>query len=267
MDKKKRPVIISILNHKGGVAKTTTCLNLGAALAMRGKKVLEIDLDVQANLTHSLIGDLSEGEDSLCEALISESPFDKIIRPTSTENLFLIPAGESLIELDINLASMMGREQILKQCLQMTKGIENFDIILIDNPPYISLATVNSLVASDYYLVPVSCEYLPMVGLKWLQRTVQRVKKLNPNLKALGVAITMYDMRQGITKDVEELIREEMADQVFASKIRINTKFKATGAVKQTIFQYENDPKGKGTEDYFSLGAEVLERLNSEANL
>lgn len=266
MNKLRGPAVISVLNHKGGVGKTTTTLNLGAGLTLKGKKVLLIDLDVQANLTHSLMGDLGEKEKSLCEAMIAEAPFDDIIRPTTTENLYLVPAGESLIELDINLASMMGREQILRQCLKETKAIKSFDVILIDNPPYISLATINSLVASDYYLVPVSCEYLPMVGLKWLQKTVQRVKKLNPNLKPLGVALTMYDRREGITQNVEELIREELADQVFETKIRINTKHKATGAARQTIFQYEDDPKGKGTADFLSLSSEVISRLEREAN-
>jgi chromosome partitioning protein len=267
MSNPRAPIVISVLNHKGGVGKTTTTMNLGAALAIKGKKVLLIDLDVQANLTHSLIGDIGENERSLCEAMIEEQPFDEIIKTTTTHNLQIVPAGESLIELDVNLASMMGREQILKNCLSSTKGIETFDVVLIDNPPYISLATINSLVASDYYLVPVSCEYLPMVGLKWLQKTVQRVKKLNPRLKPLGVAITMYDKRESITQNVEDLIREELADQVFDTRIRVNTKHKATGAHRQTIFQYENDPKGKGTEDYSSLGAEVLARLDREARL
>lgn len=261
----KKPVIISVLNHKGGVGKTTTTMNLGAGLARRGKKVLVLDMDVQANLTHSLIGDLGEHEKSLSEAMIAEEPFNGIIKPTSTENLYIIPAGESMVELDVNLTTMMGREQILKQCLSATKGIESFDVVLIDNPPYISLASINSLVASDFYLVPVSCEYLPMVGLKYLQRTVQRVKKLNPNLKPLGVALTMYDRREGITQAVEDLIREELAEQVFETKIRINTKHKSTAASRQTIFEFENDPKGRGTEDYMGLTDEVLGRLQREA--
>jgi len=260
----KSPIVISVLNHKGGVGKTTTTVNLGAGLAMKGKKVLLIDLDVQANLTHSLIGDIPHDQRSLCEALIEETPFNDIIQNTHVENLYLVPAGESLIELDINLTTMMGREYALQQCLKQTKGIEKFDVVLIDNPPYISLATVNSLVASDYYLVPVSCEYLPMVGLKWLHKTVSRVKKLNPNLKPLGVALTMYDKRQSITQSVEDLIREELTDQVFKTVIRVNTKHKATPSVRKTIFEYENDPRGKGSEDYMGLTEEVLTRLGKE---
>lgn len=258
----KKPVIISVLNHKGGVGKTTTTVNLGAGLALKGLKVLLIDLDVQANLTHQLIGDLGDAERNVCEAMLDETPLDDIIRPTGTERLFIAPAGESLIELDINLFNMMGREQVLKNCIRATKAIESFDVVLIDNPPYVSLATVNSLVASHYYLVPVSCEYFPMLGIKYLNKSVGRVRKLNPSLAPLGVALTMYDQRESITSEVEELVREELADQVFNTVIRVNTKIKASPSTHQTIFQYENNPKGKSTEDYAALTKEVMNRLN-----
>ena len=257
----KKPIVISVINQKGGVGKTTTTVNLGAGLAIKGKKVLVIDMDIQANLTHSLIGDIPEHADSVCEVLLSESPFDDIIKETTTKNLFIAPAGESLIELDINLANKMGREHILEQCLKATKCIKSFDIILIDNPPYVSLSTVNSLVASDFYIVPLSCEYLPMLGLKWLNKTVEKVLKLNPKLKSLGVALTMYDKREGITTSVEELVREELEDLVFKTKIRINTKHKSAPTSKQTIFQYEASKEGKGTIDYMGLTEEVLGRL------
>jgi chromosome partitioning protein len=258
----KKPVVISVLNHKGGVGKTTTTVNLGAGLALQGLKVLVIDLDVQANLTHQLIGDLGEKERSICEVMLDEAPLDSIIRPTGTEGLFIAPAGESLIELDINLFNMLGREHVLKNCLKNTKGIENFDVILIDNPPYVSLATVNSLVASDHYLVPVSCEYLPMLGIKYLHKTVSRVKKLNPELSPLGVALTMYDKRESIGQQVAALVREELAEQVFETVIRVNTKIKGSPTTRQTIFQYEDDPQGRGTIDYSALTREVMQRLH-----
>jgi chromosome partitioning protein len=263
-----QPIIISILNAKGGVGKTTTTVNLGAGLARRGYKVLLVDIDLQANLTHSLIGDLEHGSRSIAEALIEETGLQDIIRPTETDNLYLAPAGETLIGVDVSLANAMGREQILRNCIKQTKTIDRFDVILIDNPPYISLATVNSLVASDFYLIPVSCEYLPMVGIKLLNQTIEKVKvKLNPSLQLLGVALTMYDRREGITKQVETILRDELLDDVFRTTIRVNTKFKSTPVERETIFQYEGDTKGKGSDDYEALTSEVIQRLQAQALL
>lgn len=257
-----KPFIISILNQKGGVGKTTTTLNLGAGLALQGFKVLLIDLDVQANLTHATIGDMDEDDRTICEVMLEEKGLESIIHPTGTKGLYVAPAGESLVELDIQLFSKMGREQILKSCLAKTKGLDQWDFILIDNPPYISVTTVNSLVASTHYLVPVSCEYLPMLGIKWLNKTVAKVQeRLNPGLTPVGVALTMHDSRLGITKNVEELLREELEGLVFDSVIRINSKHKAAPSARQTIFQFENDKKGRGTMDYLGLTKEVISRL------
>lgn len=260
----KQP-IISILNAKGGVGKTTSTVNIGASLAMRGARILLIDVDLQANLTHSLIGDIPPGQSSIAEVMTNETGLEHIICPTPIQNLFLAPAGETLIGLDISLAGTMGREQILRHCLKQTENISDFDAILIDNPPYISLATVNSLVSSTHYLIPVSCEYLPMVGIKLLNENVEKVrKKLNPDLSLLGVVLTMYDKRESITSQVETLIREQMQSNVFQTQIRINTKFKSTPIERQSIFQYEQDPQGRGTHDYECLTDEMVERLQTE---
>jgi chromosome partitioning protein len=261
MSTRKKPFIISILNHKGGVGKTTTTCSLGAALARSGLKVLLIDLDVQSNLTHQFVGDLAEGERTICDAMLDEQPLNDLIRPTNTQNLFLVPAGENLVELDLSLFSMMGREKVLSNCIHGTKDIESFDVVLIDNPPYISLTSINSLAASDYYLVPVSCEYLPMLGIKYLNRTVDQVRKVNPNLKPLGVLLTMYDRRETITHQIAEHIRAELDEQVFSAMIRVNTKIKGSPIKRQTIFEFENDPKGRGTQDYSALAKEVIQRL------
>ena len=260
--------IISVLNAKGGVGKTTSTMNIGASLAMRGARVLLIDVDLQANLTHSLIGDIPPGQPSIAEVMSNETGLDEIICPTPTPNLYLAPAGETLIGLDISLAGTMGREQILKNCLKQTESLSEFDVVLIDNPPYISLATVNSLVSSTHYLIPVSCEYLPMIGIKLLNENVEKVrKKLNPDLALLGVVLTMYDMREGITSQVETLIREQMQGKVLQTKIRINTKFKSTPIERQSIFQYEQDPQGRGTQDYESLTNEIIACLQTEGML
>jgi len=229
---------------------------------MSGLKVLLIDLDVQCNLTHMTIGDIESGERTICEAMLEETGLDDVIQDTSTQGLYIAPSGESLIGLEINLANMIGRENVLAHSLKQTKTLNQFDVVIIDNPPFISLTTLNSLVASDYYLVPLSCEYLPMLGLKWLNRTVEKVKKLNPKLTSIGVALTMYDQRQAITKSVEELVREELGELVFATRIRVSTKHKTAPTVHKTIFQYE--PKGKGAADYMGLTGEVMRRLGYE---
>ena len=258
----KAPKIISVINQKGGVGKTTTTLNLGAGLAIKGLKVLIIDLDIQCNLTHCTIGDLAEGEPSIYEALIEKTGFDDAIRPTSTKNLFIVPAGESLVHLEMNLANVMDRPRVLSRSIKKTQALNEFDLVLIDNPPFMSLTTLNSLVASDYYLVPLSCEYLPMIGLKWLEKSIAEIRdELNPTLKPIGVALTMFDPRQAITKSVEQLVRDELADLVFDTKIRVNTKAKAAPIAHQTIFQLEGSKSGKGTEDYMALTSEVIRRL------
>jgi chromosome partitioning protein len=263
----RKPLVISIINAKGGVGKTTTTVNLGAGLALRGYKVLLIDIDLQANLTHSLIGDISPGVRNIAEALVEETGLDGLITATATPNLFLVPAGESLTGIDLDLSGKTARESILKHCIQDTRAIKDFDIVLIDNPPYFSLATLNSLVASTHYLVPLSCEYLPMVGVRVLEDKIQQVKKkLNNSLQLLGILLTMYDKREGITRDIAEVVREEFAKDVFSTVIRINTKYKAIPIDQQTIFQYEDAEKKqkKGSEDYESLTDEVVSRLEAD---
>lgn len=266
----KKTAIISVINAKGGVGKTTTTINLGAGLALKGFRVLLLDIDLQANLTHSLIGDLQAGVRNIAEALLEEASFDGIIRATDTQNLFFVPAGESLTGIDLDLSGRTAREKILQSCIEQTRGIEEFDAILIDNPPYFSLMSLNSLVASTHYLIPVSCDYLPMVGLRLLNEKIDivRKKRLNSHLQNLGVLLTMYDRREGIGKDVESAMRKEMPHEVFNTNIRINTKIKSTALEKVTIFELEQSQTGKkGSEDYDQLTDEVIKRLQEQGYL
>lgn len=264
----KQPATVSIINAKGGVGKTTTAVNLGAGLALRGYRVLLIDIDLQANLTHSLIGDLQPGARNIAEALIEETSFDGLIRSTETENLFIVPAGESLTGIDLDLTGKTAREQTLARCIRETKSIDEFDLIIIDNPPYFSLATLNSLVASTHYLVPVSCEYLPMIGVRLLEEKIDEVKKkLNPDLSLLGILLTMYDRRVKITSDVEGVIRDEFGKTVLNTHVRINTHYQSIPVWQQTIFQFEKDANGKGSLDYDAVTEEVIERLQAQGHL
>ena len=252
---------IAIANQKGGVGKTTTSVNLGAGLALRGFKTLVIDLDIQCNTTHILYRELREDEEGMCEVILDEKPLDGMIQPTSTPNLYVAPAGESLAHADLNLAAMMGRDSILKACLN-SELVNGFDYVIIDTSPYLGLLTVNALVASDYVVVPVSCEFLPLLGIKWLLRTISQVKtKLHPGLSLLGYLLTMYDRREGITKDVEDILRDQFGDSVFSGRIRVNTKHKAAPSEHKTIFEYEGAAGGRGTQDYSRFTDEFLERI------
>lgn len=255
-----KPTIVSIINHKGGVAKTTSVVNLAAGLAMLGKKVLTVDLDTQMNLTHSLIGDLPEHELSISEAILNDKiDIMQVIKETSIDGVHILPSGESMVDLDLKLQAAFGRESLLKRTLS-SKNLDVYDFILLDNQPHLGLTTVNSLVASHHYLVPISAEYLPLVGLRNLIRTIEQIMPLNPGIGKLGYLLTMVDRREGISTDVESILRNNFPDDVFKTVIRINTKLKACPQKRQTIFQVES-PKGKGYMDYLNATNELLKRL------
>lgn len=252
--------IIAVTNQKGGVGKTITAVNLSAGLAARGFKVLLIDLDIQANTTHILYKTLTD-EESIADILINEESIRRIIVETNVPQLFLAPSGDGLAVADINLANMIGREVILKECID-EEVKEEFDFIVIDTAPYLGLLTLNGILASDHILVPVSCEYLPLTGIKILLDTLDKIqKRMNYGFNILGFLLTMYDMRENITIEVEELMKKRFADKMFKNPIRINTKLKASPAQHQTIYEYEKSEKGRGTQDYDALTEEVLARL------
>ena len=260
-----RPTIISVVNHKGGCLKTTLTANLGAALARSGKRVLLVDLDAQQNLTQSLIGSIvpEDGEFTLYDAIVEEAPLDALIRPTAQKGLDIVPCTEDFAGADMSLVSVVGREHALKQCLAQTQRLAEYDFVLLDNPPSISLVVVNSLVASDFFLVPCSAEYLPMVGLTLLGNSIGKVQKVAPKLALLGVVITLFARNERICNQVEEMLRKELGEKLFKTKVRVNTKAKSAPAVRKTIFEYEDDRQGRGTQDFTQLAAELLARVEA----
>lgn len=261
----KRPAIVSIVNHKGGCLKTTITANLGAALARAGKRVLLLDLDAQQNLTQSLIGpiELVEGVPTLYDALVEETPLDHLITQTPEKDLDIIPCAEDFAGADLSLVSAVGREHILRSCLERTQALESYDLVLMDCPPSISLVVVNALAASDWFLVPCSAEYLPMVGLTLLGNSIAKVQKVAPNLQLLGVVLTLYAKSERICRQVESLLRRDLGEKLFETKIRVNTKAKSAPAVRKTIFEYESGKQGRGTVDFTALADEFLRRLDS----
>ena len=255
--------ILCIANQKGGVGKTTTAVNLAAGLARRGHKVLLVDLDIQGSATATLGVRLKEGDSSVAECLVHERQIEHVVRETGTENLFLAPAGETLAAVDIHLATAMAREQVLQRCLSTVT--EKVDHVVVDTAPYLGLLTMNALVAAEHLIVPVSCEYLPILGLKLFGETLGKIRtRLGARCDVLGYLLTMYDRREKITTEVEKIIRRNFGAAVFPDPIRVNTRHKAAPSHKKTIFEFESK-SGKGRSDYEKLVDGVLARLDDRA--
>jgi chromosome partitioning protein len=256
--------ILCIANQKGGVGKTTTAVNLAAGLARRGKKVLLVDLDIQGSATATLGIKLKDGDSSVAECLIHERQIEHVVRETGTENLFVAPAGEMLAMVDIHMASAMAREHVLQRCLSTV--VDKVDYLVIDTAPYLGLLTTNAIVASRHIIVPVCCEYLPMLGLKLFDETLTRIRtRLGAQCEVLGYLLTMYDRRVRITTEVDKILRRKFGELVFEQPIRVNTHHKASPSHRKTIFQFE-PRSGKGRSDYERLVDDVLERLQLRAS-
>jgi chromosome partitioning protein len=212
------------------------------------------------NLTHSLIGDLPEETPCIAEVMVKNPiSITQIIKTTPVEHVDIAPSGESMVNLELELHSAIDRERRLMRALS-TPELQKYDFIIIDNAPHIGLATINSLMASEFYMVPVSAEYLPLVGLKHLIRTIDHIKPYHPTLQNLGYLLTMVDRREGISTVVEKILRETFQHEVFETIVRINTKIKSCPQKKQTIFDVESS-RGKGQEDYLNVAKEFLQRV------
>ncbi len=260
--------IVVVANQKGGVGKTTTTLNLGAALAARGKKGLLIDLDPQANLSSGVgftknFKKLAWAEDekppykSIYDVLINDAKISEVFVPTDTENLFLVPSHLSLAGAEVEMVNMLSREIILKKALD--KFQENFDFVLIDCPPSLGLLTVNALTSAHKLIVPIQCEYFALEGLGQLMKTTQIIKSINQNLSLGGVILTMYDSRTKLSENVVADVREYFTDIVFKTIVPRNVRLSEAPSHGQTILQY--DPKSSGAQAYKRLADEFIKRL------
>ncbi len=251
--------IISIANQKGGVGKTTTAVNLSTVLAKRGKRILLIDGDPQGNAT-SGTGMDKNVEKSTYDLLVGDEQVVDIIKKTKFRNLYICPANMNLAGAEVQLVSMMSREQRLKEKLDVVK--EKFDFIFIDCPPSLGLITLNAFTASDTVLIPVQCEYYALEGLGQLMNTVNLVKKhLNKNLEIEGAVLTMYDIRTNLSNQVVREIKKFFDDKVYRTVIPRNVRVSEAPSYGLPITIY--DPDSKGAKSYEKLGREFL-KINSE---
>ena len=246
--------IISVANQKGGVGKTTTTVNLSTLLAKKGKKVLLIDTDPQGNATSGL-GVTKELELSVYDVLVGDTTFIDTVEKTSIKNLSICPSNISLAGAEVQLVSMMSREQRLKVKLDEIKDL--YDFILIDCPPSLGLITLNAFTASDSVLIPVQCEYFALEGLGQLLNTVNLVKKhLNKGLEIEGALLTMYDARTNLSNQVVKEVKKYFNDKVYKTVIPRNVRLSEAPSFGMPITTY--DPKSKGARSYEKLAKEFL---------
>ena len=246
--------ILSIANQKGGVGKTTTTVNLSAILAKRGKKVLLIDADPQGNATSGL-GVEKDVEFSTYDLLVSDTPAENIIKKTEIKNLSICPSNMNLAGAEVQLVSMMSREQRMKEKLDQIK--DQYDYIFIDCPPSLGLITLNSFTASDSVLIPVQCEYYALEGLGQLFNTVELVKKhLNKSLYIEGALLTMYDVRTNLSNQVVKEVKKYFNNKVYKTVIPRNVRVSEAPSYGLPITIY--DPHSKGAKSYEKFGKEFL---------
>jgi chromosome partitioning protein len=248
----RRAKVISFANQKGGVAKTTTTLNLAVAFAESGHKVLCIDLDPQGNLTMSQGIDPDKVEKSMFDVLVHHIPLDEAIHQREID---IAVASIDLAGAEIAMSTQIGRERSLEKAVNAVA--DRYDFVCIDTPPSLGLLTVNALTASDKVIVPVQCEYLSMRGLLQLQNTVEMIKEnLNPNLEIEGILPTMLDARTVHAKEAVEILEENFGELVFKSRIRKAIKFAEAPVRGSSVLKY--DPKGNAADYYRALAQEVL---------
>ena len=249
--------IISVANQKGGVGKTTTTINLSAALAEKGKKILIIDIDPQGNTSSGFGVDKNQKDNTVYELILGYCPINEAIIHEVVPGIDLIPSNVNLAGAEIELIDKTHKEAILKKELDYVR--DDYDFIMIDCPPSLNVLTVNAMVASDTVLVPIQCEYYALEGLSQLIHTVELVKeRLNPILKIEGVVFTMYDARTNLSLQVVENVKENLQQNIYKTIIPRNIRLAEAPSYGMPINLY--DPKSTGASAYQRLADEVMNR-------
>ncbi len=249
--------IIAIANQKGGVGKTTTTINLSAAIAAKGKKILVIDSDPQGNTTSGFGVDKNELENTIYELLLGECSIHDCILKEVMPNISILPANVNLAAAEIEMIGVDKKEYILKNEIDWIK--DDYDYIMIDCPPSLSMLTVNAMTTANTVLVPIQCEYYALEGLSQLIHTVNLVKeRLNPKLDMEGVVFTMYDSRTNLSAQVVENVKSHLKQNVYKTVIPRNIRLAEAPSYGMPISMY--DPKSAGAESYAALAEEVMSR-------
>jgi chromosome partitioning protein len=250
-------LVVAIANQKGGVGKSTTAINLGAGLALQGERVLVLDLDPQGNTTSGLGIDRALVELSTYDVLVTGTPIEDVVEPTSVRDLFLIPATIDLAGAEIELVPMFARETRLRRSLEAGAG--RYDFVLIDCPPSLGLLTVNGLAAADEVIIPIQCEYYALEGVSQLMRNVQLVRQnLNPKLEVEGVVLTMFDGRTKLSAEVVEQVRDHFGDTTYRTVVPRTVRLSEAPSFGEPIEAF--DPMSRGAIAYRELAREFRRR-------
>lgn len=253
----RRGRVLAVVNQKGGVGKTTTTINLGAALAVLERRVLLVDFDPQGNTTGGLGVDKASLESTVYDVVTEGAPLDRVVRGTELAYLSLLPANRDLVGAEVELVSVERREYRLRTALETARTA--YDIVLVDCPPSLGLLTVNALVAADAVLIPIQCEYFALEGVSELLSTIERVREsLNPELEIDAVLATMWDDRTNLARQVLQDIRTHFGDRLLKTVVPRNVRLGEAPSFGKPILLY--DLKSKGAEAYLSAAREFLER-------
>jgi chromosome partitioning protein len=255
--------VITLVNQKGGVGKTTTAINLSQYLSQKKRKVLLIDLDPQANSTSGVGIDKNRIQGGIYEAFIGKLPLQKVITKSKNVNFEIVPTNAHLAGLSVEIAKTQGKEMLLYKILRDVK--ENYDYVFIDSPPSLDILTVNGLVASDSVIIPVQCEYYALEGLSRLLETLSLIRRsLKPNLQIFGALLTMYDKRNKLSKQVVEEVRTNFPGRVFETLIPRNVRLSEAPSFGISIFSFAN--LSKGARAYEALADEMISLEEKSVN-
>jgi chromosome partitioning protein len=251
--------IIAIANEKGGTGKTTLAVNLAAALAIRGMKTLLIDMDPQGNASY-ILSKVTDDDPAMYSVLTDKDiTLDAVIQPTTTEHLAIAPSNLHLAGAEIQLATLLGRENALKRKLA-PELVDRYDFVLIDTSPSLGLLTINALNAANHALIPVSCDFLSLVGLTLLFDTIRLCQEqLGSHVRILGLVANRYDRREKVSAEVLNALKRQFNTLLFETVIRVNVRLKEAPSYRQSIYEY--DPVCPGAKDHLALANELIKKV------